>query len=350
MLKKVKDIALGTRMAGGVINRRQLVSIATGVVRANNPNLLKEYGGNLVFTDKWARGVLEKLTWSKRKGTTGKVAEEKFTFQRNISALVSEHDIPPSLIINIDQIPLSYVNTGKYTFTFTGAKNIPIKRVDDTRQITATLAVSCTGEFLSIQLIYTGKTERSLSKYSFPPSFSVTFTENHWSNTEKSVEFFKELIFPYLEDTKRNKSYPLEHHALIIMDFFKWQDNDTLKKLCAENDCDVVIVPHNLTIKFQPLDLSVNKAAKSFIQSKHNDWFDDQVFTQLQNGKYPTDVKISSKLSDLKPTHARWIVDWYHHVIKEKEVIVRGFNSAGISEAVQNVEDIYEKSETPFRE
>ena len=110
------------------------------------------------------------------------------------------------------------------------------------------------------------------------------------------------------------------------------------------------IVPHNLTIKFQPLDLSVNKAAKSFIQSKHNDWFDDQVFTQLQNGKYPTDVKISSKLSDLKPTHARWIVDWYHHVIKEKEVIVRGFNSAGISEAVQNVEDIYEKSETPFRE
>ena len=41
MLKKVKDIALGTRMAGGVINRRQLISIATGVGRANNPNLLK---------------------------------------------------------------------------------------------------------------------------------------------------------------------------------------------------------------------------------------------------------------------------------------------------------------------
>ena len=96
-------------MVGGVINRRQLISIATGVVRANNPSLLKEYGGDLVLTDEWARGVLEKLTWSKRKGTTGKVdhfpqilAEEKFTFQSNISALVSEHDILPSLIINID--------------------------------------------------------------------------------------------------------------------------------------------------------------------------------------------------------------------------------------------------------
>ena len=96
-----------------------------------------------------------------------------------------------------------------------------------------------------------------------------------------------------------------------------------MKKLCAKNNCGVVIVPHNLTNEFQPLDLSVNKAAKSFIQNKYNDWFADQIFTQLQNGKDPTDVKISSKLSDLKPIHARWIVDWYNHVIKEKEMIVR---------------------------
>ena len=211
--------------------------------------------------------------------------------------------------------------------------------MDDKRQITATFAVSCTGEFLPIQLIYTGKTERSLPKYSFPPSFSVTFTENH----------FKEMIFPYLEDTKPSKSYPLEQYTLIIMDSFKGQDNDTMKKLCAENNCDVVIVPHNLTNKIQPLDLSVNKAAKSFIQNKYKDWFADQEFTQLLNGKYPTDVKISSKLLDLKPMHERWIVDWYNHVIKKKGMIVRGFHSAGISEAVQNVEDIYEKNENPFR-
>ena len=129
---------------------------ATGVVRANNPNLLKEYGGDLVLTDKWARRVLEKLTWSKCKGTTGKVgpspqilAEEKFTFQRNIP----EHDIPLPLIINIDQAPLSYVNRGTYTFSFKCAKNILIKGVDDKRQTSVTFAVSCTGEFLPIQLI-----------------------------------------------------------------------------------------------------------------------------------------------------------------------------------------------------
>ena len=199
------------------------------------------------------------------------LAEKKFTFQRNTSALVSEQDIPPSLIINIDQTPLSYVNTGKCTFNFKCAKNIPIKGVDYKRQITETFAVSCTAVFLPIQLIYAEKTERSLPKYSFPPSFLVTFTENHWLNTEKSFELFKEISFPYLKDTKQSKSYSLEQHALIIMDTFKGQGNDTLKKMYAENNCDVVIVPHNLPNKFQPLYFSVNKAAKSFIENKYND-------------------------------------------------------------------------------
>ena len=68
-------------------------------------------------------------------------------------------------------------------------------------------------------------------------------------------------------------------------------------KLCAENKCDVVIVPHNLTNKFLPLDLSVNMAANSFIQNKYNDCLlTGKLFTQLQNGKDPTDVKRSSKL------------------------------------------------------
>ena len=95
LIKKVKDIAIGTRQAGGVINRRQIVNIAKGVVRANNPDILKEFGGTVELTNRWARSVLSDLNWSKRKGTTGKVkpspqflAEEKFTFQQAISTAI----------------------------------------------------------------------------------------------------------------------------------------------------------------------------------------------------------------------------------------------------------------------
>ena len=138
LIKKVKDIAIGTRTARGVINRRQILNIAKGVVKANNPNSLKEFGGTLKLTDRWVRDLLDSMEWNKRKGTTGKIeplpqflSVEIFTFQRAISTAVLEHDIPISLFINLHQTLLSNVSPGKYTFRFSGVKNVVIKRVDD---------------------------------------------------------------------------------------------------------------------------------------------------------------------------------------------------------------------------
>ena len=58
--------------------------------------------------------------------------------------------------------------------------------------------------------------------------------------------------------------------SLNIMDIFKGQYNEELAKICCENNCVLMIVPHNLTNKFQPLDITFNKPAKRFIKEKHN--------------------------------------------------------------------------------
>ena len=78
------------------------------------------------------------------------------------------HDIPADLLINLDQTPLSYVSHGKYTFNSKGAKNVPLKGVDDKRQITAIFSISATGEFLPMQLMYSAKTKRCLPNFQFP--------------------------------------------------------------------------------------------------------------------------------------------------------------------------------------
>ena len=70
------------------------------------------------------------------------MAKEKFTFQRKISAGILEHNVPAPLAVNLDQTTLSFVSPGKYTFSFKDAKNIPMKEVDDKKQITATFVVS----------------------------------------------------------------------------------------------------------------------------------------------------------------------------------------------------------------
>ena len=68
--------------------------------------------------------------------------EEKFTFQRAIAKAVSDHNVPMELALNLDQTPLSYVSPGKYTFDLKGSKTVPIKGVDDKRQITAIFTVT----------------------------------------------------------------------------------------------------------------------------------------------------------------------------------------------------------------
>ena len=130
-----------------------------------------------MLTEKWARGVLEKFKCNKREGTTGKVdpspqflAEENFCSQRNILPVVNEHDIPPYLM-NIDQMLLCYVNTGRYKFSFKGAKNVSIRGVENKRLITASFAVNCTADFLPIQLIYSEKPNENFKRFLFLPLF-----------------------------------------------------------------------------------------------------------------------------------------------------------------------------------
>ena len=46
-----------------------------------------------------------------------------------------------------------------------------------------------------------------------------------------------------------------DHMTLMIMDIFKGQDNDAIADLCTDNNWAIVIVPHKLTSKFQPMDI-----------------------------------------------------------------------------------------------
>ena len=95
------------------------------------------------------------------------------------------------------------------------------------------------------------------------------------------------------------------------MNTFKRQDNNEVAKLCRKNNCVLIIVSHNLTNKFQPLDITVNKPAKSFIKDKYNMWYSEQVAKQLSECKALVDVEVSLNLSEIKPLHGKWIHEMY---------------------------------------
>ena len=67
---------------------------------------------------------------------------------------------------------------------------------------------------------------------------------------------------------------------------------------------------------------------------------------QLRAGKTAGDVKVSLKVSFIKPLHAKWIFDLYNTLKVDSEMAINGFRSAGITEALENAKDMVQKMRT----
>ena len=83
--------------------------------------------------------------------------------------------------------------------------------------------------FLSIQLIYQGKSGRCHPKFNFPEEFHVTHTMNHWSDEEKAKELITKLLLPYVRKKIDELHLRNKQEWLLISDVFKGQWTDAMK-------------------------------------------------------------------------------------------------------------------------
>ena len=163
LLQKVKEIIVGSRIAGAALRTEDIIAIGHAVLTMDSPHLLVQNGGTLELSISWAKLLPKNLGYTLRKGATDKrlpsatfLKETKLQFQHQIFSLVKRYKIPDSMILNCDQTPLSYVNAGNYPFEAAGARAVPITGKGDKRLITGTFSVTADGTFLPMQLIYTG--------------------------------------------------------------------------------------------------------------------------------------------------------------------------------------------------
>ena len=90
--------------------------------------------------------------------------------------------------------------------------------------------------------------------------------------------------------------------------------------------CAFVFVPKNLTAHFQPLDLNVNGHAKQFLKRKFENWYAEQVTKEIEKGVNVFSVNIETKLSIVKPLHARWLISFYDHMQNNRQMIINGWH------------------------
>ena len=84
-----------------------------------------------------------------------------------------------------------------------GEKHVAKKGATDKRCVTVTLSETLKGDILPFQIIYKGKTSRSLPSVQFPEGFCLSFNETHWSNEAETIRLLKKVIVTYAETTKK---------------------------------------------------------------------------------------------------------------------------------------------------
>ena len=162
------------REAGGPVTTVIVMSTGRAIVNQHDPQLLAENGGPLQLTTTWAKSLLHRMSYVKRKGCSVKKLQVhdfehiKQQFLIDIRAVVTLEEIPKDLILNWDHTGLKIVPTSSWTMEEKGRKHVEIVVLDDKRQITAVACGTLDGNFLPMQLIYQGTTSACLPKIAFP--------------------------------------------------------------------------------------------------------------------------------------------------------------------------------------
>ena len=270
--EKVKTFLHVLRKNGGVVNTVVAVVTAKSLI-ARNPN---EHLKRLDLDSSYcAKSLFRRIDFTKQTCITSKPEiqelakkEAKLMFHHQIADLVERHSIPPSLLINFDKTSIKYLPIVSQTLSRKGSKHVAIKSLAFKKPITATFGITFSLKFLPMQLIYGGKTQRSLPRMKFPNSFSLSANEKHFSNTQVSLKPIVEIITPYVENEREILNLGEQQQALLIIDVFSGQMTNPVIEKLKENIIKLTKVPANMKNHFQPLDLTVNGSSKTSLKKK----------------------------------------------------------------------------------
>ena len=202
----VQKYIIASSNRGNVISRSITTSIAKALI-SRNP----EYVGQIDLESfSWAQSLFRrKRDYSKLEIPDGAFKEAQLLFTHDILSKVDKYNIPDSLIINIDQTPTKYVPVSRSTLAKKNSKAVAIKGSSDKRSITATLSITFSGKFLPMQLIYGGKTTKSLPRFKFPNDFSLSVNKTHYSNEKEACKLVEEILVPYIEKVRQEENLPI---------------------------------------------------------------------------------------------------------------------------------------------
>lgn len=339
--KEIKDTLLVMRgeNVGIQIGITTIKWTMQAIIQLKNPQLLDTLKLSKGFISKWTR---DQMQWSWRTSTS---AASKLPLDwmqlgidaaKRIAVQMEINKVHPSLVINFDQTGINLVPTCNKTYEMKGSKTVGIVANDDKRQITAVVASSLSGDLLPLQLIYQGKTKKSVPESTpdtITAGFHLTFSENHWSNQETMRQYLEFIIVPYVKQKIIEHNLPSDSKVVLVLDVWSVHKSEEFRTYIKKKhgNTNLVFVPANCTSKLQVADVVLQRPFKHGIKKRFNDWAAQVVSQQIQNNNI-SGIKNYLKMKQIKPLTLGWITDtWKQLKLGSKELVLKGWNKCVVS-------------------
>lgn len=107
---------------------------------------------------------------------------------------------------------------------------------------------------------------------------------------------------------------------------------DSVKSNLQSSSIDHVPVPAYMTYFFQPLDLTVNRAAKNLTKKEFVSHYSRCIQQELDAGESLKDIEVDLRLTVVKPLHAQWLVNVYNFFSTDegRSIVTKGWKKSGI--------------------
>jgi hypothetical protein len=217
------------------------------------------------------------------------------------------------------------------TFETTGSKQVSVIGQEEKRAFTVVNGILARGHALPLQLIYEGKTSRSLPSKSTPQykeamelKFKISYSSMHtyWSTFPLMCEYVNNILVPYWEEQKVLLDALADQECVLHLDvwsvhrsiqFHTWLD-------MTYPWIKYRFVPGGCTGVGQPCDVGIQRPFKLVVkQTQHADIVNESL-ARLTHDSSASLIRLDTTIGTLHDQSLQWVVNGYHAINKPELV------------------------------
>ncbi|KAG7099906.1 hypothetical protein E1B28_001705 [Marasmius oreades] len=326
----IKHAIISLRTSGLAVNVGIARSIMLAIIKEQKPEILSEH---FECSERFVRDFLQStLNYTIRKGTRAAAhlpadADDQCerTFYRLVYPMLWDN-IPPELVVNVDQLGVYILPNGSMTYHTKGTKQVDIVGKEEKRAFTLLVASTPSGDFLPFQQVWGGRSKLSLPSknatgfsealdrgFHFAFAASESSQRSHFSTLKTMKEWVENILVPYIQGVIEANDLDQDQKAILFIDAYPVHTGKDFRVYIYDDHPNIILifVPANCTGKFQPADVGLQRPIKHSLKQELFRWMAGVHKEQLANGVQAEDFKLTTSYPALRDASVAGIVKVY---------------------------------------